>query len=412
MEILMRENLDQIFSPQDRYVARASMMGITRNKKWLEQFRNKLCYMKNKTDYYEFRSEDDVVIYYFQLFEMMDLMQLKYQDNWDIKVTYHREYRKYCFSFIIMYNRITISNTSGHSRNIRDLYIFLPLAWNNVNKCIYTTIFGGRASLYQDEWISGYLHSHLAKLGVITTLSNIFSISEFCIGTEDLSELVILQKASYSIENFELLLFTIDSMVAWESEEGVPFYRMHQVTDTVSETRIFLQNHHIEQYFEYMFLSARVKYLDLNKINYVVVDNRFTIKQDASFSEMLLEGLRGNRFSDATHLLCKRGADGHFYSTDGDSRQAKNNFLEMLKESPSSIPYFYIQGKKYTFRVFGAKPTSEDISETIIYPKFLSYATEQLEAILYKNCIRGNAIVTHYSSGYVSGNSEQNQVSL
>lgn len=411
----IQDNITSDMYPQERYIKRASMMNLSRDKRWLTRFKDRLCYIDKE----EFKSFDSTIQrdeYFNQFLQLMDVMQRKYEDKWDVKIYYSTVYERYAFTFVILYDKVNITNTAEEKRELLDLFVFLPLTWSVDNQCIYTKLYGGRLTFRYNEWVSRYKHSHLRMFSSVKDKQDLFLATEFCIGSEDVSELVITQQQAFNINNFELLLYTIDNMVAWESTEGTPHFHMRNITSAVVENRMTYNNNNIKSLWE-TFKSTFSYQLSLivTNFNYVYTNNRYRIKHDDTINDSIINMLQNNERGDeylSHRLICKRGVDNHFYQAFAENKlEVSNNFI--LSLSKEEIPYTYIQSKKHVFKILDINKKQEDIQTNfIIYPKFLDYATEQLEATLYKTCVRGSSINRAYTSINASRDTRQNQVSL
>lgn len=402
-----------------RFINSARQMGLTRNKNWLKRL-----ILKNKVSYYNSdsriqRLEPSYHLNFSEkLFELIDVFERKFDDNWDIHIEYYPSHDLFEISFLINYEKVTITNSREQSRELTNLLVVLPIAYKTDTDNVYVrSIKGTRITLEQDEWFSGYLHSHLSSITRITSASGTFPVQSFCIGSEDLSELEIELSVDFDIEKFELMLYTIDSLVAWESIEGGPHKYMDTIIAEEEDTRISYSLSIIKD------LYREFKTYILNNINYlpldfVFINNRYQIKNNSKFMNFIKDSFLQNSnlrvYSD--NIICKRGTDGEYYSNAllKSADLTSSNSLNVLKniKIDGELPFIYIQGKKIHFNInFSETNNQIDISEYIVYPKFLEYVSEQLESQIYKACVRGSSInKLSNTSADVRRNSEQNQI--
>ncbi|ALN97301.1 hypothetical protein BOX09_gp57 [Flavobacterium phage Fpv1] len=405
-------------------ISSARISGLTRNREWLKKMIDKGKIYYNFDDRYEILHKRNYAIFTEQLFELITVFERKFVDKWDIHLTNRRIDNKnyYEISFIMYYPKLEITNSSDQSRELTDLIAVLPVTFSVDNNCIYTKrIQGTRVTLLQDEWNRGYMHSHLPGISKITGFNECLITNNFCIGSEDLSELDIELSAEFDSDKFELMLYTIDSLVAWESLEGGPYFRMGEITIEDAAIRVTTSTSEIMSIYR-KFLSYVSYELALPQklpLNFVYIDGVFKIKKDFVFTQFLKDAFLNNENLKeyVTKVICKKGSDGKFYTYPemGQRISGPQLITNKIKEQGSGeMPFLYIQGKKLSFNILPIEQiTTIDISEYGIYPNFLDYVCKQLESEIYKACVRGSGInYIETSSNYVRRDSEQNQVPL
>lgn len=402
------------------YINSARQLGITRNREWLKKmiYKGKICYL-SIDESYKVLSDASYDIFTEQLFTLITVFERKFVDKWDIHVNFKRIANKtyYEISFIIHYPKTQISNSNEQSRELLDLIVVLPISFSRTNNCVYTKhIQGTRVTLLQDEWTRGYMHSHLPLIPKLINHSYCLLANNFCIGSEDLSELDIELSVEFDADKFELMLYTIDSFVAWESLEGGPYYKLSNIVIEDVLIRVTTDSSKIVSIYQ-NFKNNELDALSKLPFNFVFIDGIFKIKKDLIFIEFIKNSFLKNEhlIANVKDIICKKGTDNKFY-TYPNLGQIINSPVEVmnnLKSIEPGIPFLYIQGKELNFNILPIETTTIDISEYGVYPKFLDYVAEQLESQIYKACVRGSGI--HYienSNKYVRRNSEQNQIPL
>lgn len=402
-----------------RFVNSARQMGLTKNKNWLQRliFKRKIAYYNSNDSLYRVPISH-LSNFSEKLFELIDVFERKFDDNWDIHIEYYPSHDSFEISFLINYEKVTITNSNDQSRELTNLLVVLPISYKTDNDNVYVReIKGTRITLEQDEWYSGYLHSHLSSINRITGADYVFPVQSFCIGSEDLSELEIELSVDFDIEKFELMLYTIDSLVSWESLEGGPHKRMETIISEEDDDEISCSSSIMKD------LYVEFKRYTLNELyhlpfDFVFVNNRYQIKNNSKFMNFVKDSFLQNsnlrRYSN--NIICKRGTNGKYYTnrliqnpdfTSGNP----SDILKRIKMN-GELPFIYIQGKKIHFNInFSETNNQIDISEYIVYPKFLEYVSEQLESQIYKACVRGSSInKLSNTSADVRRNSEQNQI--
>lgn len=403
------------------YINSVRIAGLTRNREWLKKLidRGRIYYYSNNGC--RILQVINYTIFTEQLFELITVFERKFEDKWDIHLTNtkinNRNY--YEISFIMHYPKLEITNSVEQSRELTDLIAVLPVAYSVDNNCIYTRrVQGTRVTLLQDEWDKGYMHSHLPAISKITNFSQCLITNDFCIGSEDLSELDIELSTEFDSDKFELMLYTIDSLVAWESLEGGPHIKIESIAIEDISVRLTTPLGEITTIYKH-FQNYELVLAQKLPFNFVYIDDVFKIKKDSVFTQFLKDAFLNNENLKeyATRIICKKGSDDKFYTYPeiGQIIFSPQVIINRIKEqSNDEIPFVYIQGKKLSFNVLPIKQiTTIDISEYGIYPNFLNYVSKQLEYEIYKACVRGSGInYLESSNNNVRRNSEQNQIPL
>ena len=140
----LKDNIEDGMHPVQRYLNRARIMGVTKDRKWLLRIMSlsTFGYAKGNENINSFRLSSDKAIFKEQFFELFDIMDRKYGDLFDVQVDYSTSMRRYYFSFIVLYPKFEITNSSEHKRNITNLVVILPMIWSTDNECIYTKLLG------------------------------------------------------------------------------------------------------------------------------------------------------------------------------------------------------------------------------------------------------------------------------
>lgn len=152
-----------------KFIINARQLGLTKTKKWLFRLID-----KNKLGYFNIRGLDythhqlsgentnDITRFKEQLSLIIDLLNSHYGSNWDMQIDYDYYLGVYLPSVLIHYDKLTIENSDGRSRQINDLIVCLCISNANEGISFYKPK-GTRVTLQADEWSSTYMHSHLPK---------------------------------------------------------------------------------------------------------------------------------------------------------------------------------------------------------------------------------------------------------
>lgn len=120
------------------------------------------------------------------------------------------------YTIYLKYPSITLTNTQGESHTIKDIFIRLHDSGRG-----YTSFSGVRGTVSQEEFGSGYHHSHLS--------SCITSFASFCLGSSELS-ILLSEGFPDSKEKLQYFLSVLHSYLSWESIEGNPYIRFNTIT--------------------------------------------------------------------------------------------------------------------------------------------------------------------------------------
>lgn len=312
-----------------------------------------------------------------ELISMMANLEETYPDHWDIQIskirynytilydnssnygassfTEKRGIYKLCFDIIIHYPEFVISN--GRNRHtIRDLYvkskyfeaptgnIFIngnstTQEYLNLNPeinqhngfyvkfndfSIQTYIQGLRGSLTEAEYIKGYLHSHL---GGRTDYK--LDYGNFCLGTGEINQTLMLLKAEFSSELYQLFLLQLDAYVRWESLAGVPHMRINEIPNHARLSRLpSLRIAVIESFLrtlKYYWRNGRSydnnTFMDrlrplpfaerIPKLNWKVIDGRTVIIDDEQFDRFLR--IYDDPYDYPANIVLYQDTEGYYY---------------------------------------------------------------------------------------------------
>jgi len=208
---------------------------------------------------------------------VMESLEIIYPDRWDLQfniynhfttetyenyagyeyVTTHNQVQ-YIFEVIIKFPDINITNSAGFKHNIKDLYVKIQFVYcDEIDNFIPFNIGGTRGKVTDIEAYCGYMHSHLQFMAG--------AFYPFCIGDRESSFGSVMMECIDNLnkENFQALMYMVETLVAWESLEGVPFYKIAELN--ANETTLpNLLNSDREYYAEKLFVFRRENRMDIN----------------------------------------------------------------------------------------------------------------------------------------------------
>lgn len=357
-----------------------------------------------------------------QIDSMITLLKKEHGENWDIHLIpkgrrsitsderYYTILKYYVIRVVILYPEITISNDDGLSRVIKELYVCFNienLALNE-NQYVFTPreITGTRTNVVYEEWFSGYMHSHLPSCRA-TEFQDALVLSNFCLGTDtpiqDITESLCTE---YNEESFQMFLLILNSIVEWESLEGVPHIKMRSVVIGNDGNVVSLRISGMRDYHD--SINNVISTLD---VDFVYADNRYKIKNNEKLEELYRDIILQNYRQSRRRLLVKE-LRGEYYGYSYPTIKSKEELIRMLENDSGESPYFFFRSKKVKFKIKPFNGELPSIEEYKVHPKLLNYATEQLEQELFVKSIERSIAERQVEIGNARRYFDENQVSM
>ena len=250
---------------------------------------------------------------------ILTVLNEKYVENWDIHYELAKENRLLPY-IVLRYPEVILENQHGKSHTIKEIYLYLPLIVNDNFQLIVTDIRSNRFEYTIEEWFSGYRHSHLPSKPVIKTANEMYYADSFCMGSgTDLDILIsnIFLDSEYTFNSlaFETLLYNIDSLLEWESEEGVPYIRISTISLSNSENQKTIPKEFSEVIYEEYIEEEMIRTLELapsyfSDVKTTISDSKLSIVIDQEFIDMLIPRLARQDFgSKDRHFLVTLNLD-------------------------------------------------------------------------------------------------------
>ena len=316
------------------------------------------------------------------LVETLEIFKAHYGDRVDLHWYYTGTYFRPLIK--VLYPEFNITNSRGESHKIKDLLVIHPLYFNGEGDLTITRPKGGRLSKTYKEVVSNYQQSHLP--GHESWTSKPFEVSEFCIGGDtDVSLMVSEFAAGIEMERLELYLFCIDSMVVWESLEGVPYRYINSI-------------HNSDSLKVYSYNSVQA-----NKLVRKIISDKIPLDVDFYVKENRYRIATNKKASDFVKKLVLESISPTNYNTILVTPSPTNatEYLGMEKESvmkslsiASPEEYIIFNGRKIFPRIIKEeqkKKKSIPMEDYIIYPKFLEHVCRELEYKIYEKAVANSA---------------------
>lgn len=365
------------YNSEARFVHNAMLLGRHKNKKFLQRL-----YDKGKLHLFDRYEPEQAHIDEF--FRFLDLFEAKYKQNFDLGLHYDGcDFYPY---FKVLYPEFIITNSKGQSHTIRDLIILHRVAYKNGH--VYTKRpEGGRLSKTLLEIAGNYQQSHLgSRSDWHKTPFN--SFGSFCVGGDtDVSRMIAEFEVEIDWDRYELYLFCVDSMITWESLEGVPYIKMENIKNALNNKVTTVNKNYVNRVVQYIEKEK----LPLD-VNFYIADNRYRIKPDERANNFIKEiVMKVCNFSDYKSILVSRVPNTF------------DQFLQMKAEGVNTS-VFEVQAKDQYMIFRGEKRYAKKIKEDKrlekplsienynVYPNFLKDVLKQLECRIYEKAVTKSGI--------------------
>lgn len=380
-----------------RIVHNAMLLNIHKNKNFLKKlFKQKKLKFFNSNEKIKVADVND-------FFKFLDLFESKYKENFDLGFEY--SYSEDCFKpyFKVLYPKFTITNSLNKHHVIEDLLVIHLVCYGNDH--VYTAHpKGSRLSKTENEINSGYQQSHLPSHA--NWLNSPFNASRFCTGGDtDVSRMISEFEVELDWDRYELYLFCIDSMVKWESLEGVP----HKKISTINTSNNLVNYVNLNKVNSVVSFILKTKLpLDLN---FYIANNKYKIKPDekanAFIKDIVLKLFQYDTFKDILTIRVQNTFD---------------NFLEIPNVTGNSFnfnvtndQYIIFRGKKVFPKLIKKNQRQQKsitVDDYIVYPKFLKHVLTELEYKIYERAIIKSGIKIYNSCDNANRSFTSDSISL
>jgi hypothetical protein len=382
-----------------KIVHNAMLMNTHKNKDFLQ-----FLFDKGMLHFQEYDYPNQKAINEF--YKLLDLFDAKYKNLYDLGFAWDgREFTPY---FKVLYPEFTITNSNGDLHTIKDLVVIHQVAYNPNNEGhIYTKhLMGGRLSKTKLEVASSYQQSHLP--GHVNWRHQPFYVTTFCVGGDtDVSRMIAEFEVEMDWDRYELYLFCVDSMITWESLEGVPYRKIRNIKNA---------------------LNDKVTSVNQNYVNTIVTRvlmDKITLDVDFYIDKGLYRIRPNERANEFVKNLVLQCFTFDKYKTILVSRVPNtfSEFLQMKAEQQTEQEFDITVPREYTFfrgkKVFG-KLIKEDtrnepvvpLQNLIVYPNFLKDVLSQLESRIYSKAVTKSGIKIYHSLSNANRSVSSDSVSV
>jgi hypothetical protein len=381
----MYEDSYLLNSPESKLVHNAMLMNFHKDKVFLQFLFN-----KGKLHFKGCKKPKQKAINEF--YRLLDLFDAKYKNLYDLGFTYDGvDFYPY---FKVLYPEFTITNSNGNTHKIKDLMVIHQVAYSsNETGHVHTEHpLGGRLSKTELEIAYQYQQSHLNSYSDWNKRP--FHASSFCVGGDtDVSRMIAEFRIEMDWDRYELYLFCIDSMVIWESLEGVPYRRINDIKNALNNRVNSANSNHVKAIVEHIIINKTPLNLDfyIEKGLYKIRPNE---KANQFIKDIVLECFNFDKYKN---ILVSRVAN-----TFDEFLQMKTdqNISNNINNIVNSEKYTIFRGKKVFAKLIKEDKRNEPIvslENLIVYPNFLKDVLKQLESRIYSKAINKSGVKIYNS---------------
>lgn len=365
------------YNVQARFVHNAMLLGKHRDKKFLQRLYDKgILHLYDR--YEPEQSHID------EFFRFLDLFEAKYKDNFDLGLHYDGcDFYPY---FKVLYPEFIITNSKGREHTIRDLVVIHEVAYKDGH--VYTKHpMGGRLSKTLLEIAASYQQSHLnSRSGWNKNPFNDYN--RFCVGGDtDVSRMIAEFEVEIDWDRYELYLFCIDSMITWESLEGVPYIRMEVIENALNNRVTTVNGNYVNRVISYIEKEK----LPLD-VNFYIAGNRYRIRPDERANAFVKDIiLKVCNFSEYKSILVSRVPNTFDQFLQMKAEGANTSEFEI--KTPDQ--YMIFRGEKRYAKMIKKDQRQEqilNIEDYNVYPNFLKDVLKQLECRIYEKAVTKSGI--------------------
>jgi hypothetical protein len=384
------------FSVLHNLVYNAEMMNIHTNKHLIEYlFYEKFIDITIPDNFLPFCCK--------QFIEIVDLFYAKYKDN--CQLSFIRDLNEYTPIIKVLYPEIEIVNSKGKKHLIKDLFVIHSFAYRDGH--LYPLRPKGcRGKTTIKEQAARYRHSHLPTMD--NWIDSPFRLDNFCIGSDtEVSRMLAELEIEMELDRYELFLFCIDTMVNWESLEGVPHISLEHVENALSKRVYHVDNYVIDKLVN-RIISSKIR-LD---VDFYVDENSYKILENKRSNDFIKKVVLDSvPYENYKKILVTRipNTNGHYL----ELASPVTTTIKVRKYHKDSYTIF--RGRKYYPSTITTDPKEETtipMDDCIVYPNFLKNVLRKLELKIYRKAVTKSAIKLFNQGNNAARGTKSNTVSV
>ena len=321
---------------------------------------------------------------------------------------------------IMRMKEFTIKNSSGHTHLIRELLVKIPITYDHIEKVFRVENPEGIRTVFTTHEIyNEYIHSHLPSGFKPEDFYHVggtdfrHPYKKFCLGKGEILDIISdLQQSDFDCETFQLLIYHIQTMVKWESLEGLPHIKMYG-TKKIAPDGLYerIRSGRTENFQEHLDLVFQQTTPPNFDFSFNISDKKFLVEDINSQEDYFL--IYPN-FEDYERGIVCYFVNGEYVLPKIENQSHNNwrkdvfNQCEDTLEEINSLIHLVFQGNLITMEqidTIGANeenPTSAPVTPKIILnPYLLDYATEYINNKINDKITRESAFDNCSASPYV-----------
>jgi len=373
----------------DNCIENAKITGRVRKTSWFYKRA-----LKGFFRYVDKNNNDAVINFCTQIDSMITVLNEIYPGLWDFD--FFEDYEKELEVFVVIrFPEFTITNSEGLTHTIKELFVSFKIDTYSLSETgfmSFSRLRGTRARVSYTERLNSYEHSHLSTSAPQTS-EEVFINYGFCLGNS--TEIVHLTNSlllEYDSNIFTLFLYTIKSIVEWESLEGKPYRYIKDITISKRNyTRNYIDTIYLNDYYN----SIRSKITSL-PVDFVLFENKYKIIRNQKFKDFIKKIVIENFEENYGDYLVKKDLRNDWvrYSFPTITRNAN----QLLLDENGNPPSFCFRGEKIKYFVEEYNGELPKISAYRVHPDIIEYTAKQLENEIYEKTIRKHTIERYYQS--------------
>lgn len=272
---------------------------------------------------------------------------------------------------IIHFPEITIKNRDGQEHEILNLYV--QLFWNMSASGELTSfsnyIKGFRTTLTYEEANSNYIHSHLYPMSEFQEGDDeeeggiSLEPSTFCLGgNSDINTILSTLNMEFSLDQYMILLLSLDDFVRWESLDGGPHILLGDIQkfgDSFTEIKNITSNSGSLPITTKKEFYTKLNLEEFKKLTFYPDSVQTILSTKEQFRELVEQTLTLSSFIRPEYDIATKYKDKYYYKEAGIS-----NMVSTIDEQNITSWYPPFKGINLEIEIIQIE-TEEDIFKEI-----------------------------------------------
>lgn len=422
LEEVFQEEPANTFEVYERRIRRAllnmKISGETRKTRFFYKILSQGLFGASPHDR-EYNKENAILIAN-KIDRMISILNNKMEEDWDFYVApvfngtaEEPEISLFNVHLVLRYPYQTVKNSSGYEWNIQNLFLTFKISIND-GTLVINSPEGTRGTLHVEEIYYPYYHSHLRtpfSEGIFSYI-DAFKTCDMCLGesdTQDLIERLASPVEDFNEDVFEAFLYSLDTLVSWESLEGVPYRYIADIRPiiggngyenyTISRNYIRDQSEFLDSMGDEISTNEEIKNL-FKELDFRVQGDRIIISNNKKLENLILKAY-ANKDNDneikKNVLYFTLPNSPTYYSTEGLKYTSnieniiENYLANVIDPATGETPYYFFRNKKIPLVVYHDYDLDSDEEEMDVnlkvHPAAIYKLKEYYEKILFNKTV-------------------------